>query len=77
MMGDGVWRKMGGGWVIFCSQDWPGGVDLYAIKPDNQLSVKGIVMSRATESLDAPHVSSLAHQRAFTTEIKLGHIDAS
>lgn len=47
----GFGGKEGGGWVIFCSQDWPAGVDLYSIKSDNQLSVKGIVLSCATEDL--------------------------
>lgn len=44
-MGDGSCREWGRGRVILCSQDWPAGVDLYWIKSDNQLSVKGIVLS--------------------------------
>lgn len=66
--------------MIFCPQDRPAGVDLYSIKSDNQLSVKGIVLSCATENLiqaqihpglDIPNVPSIIYQRDFLTEINL------
>lgn len=34
---DGVWRVWKGGWVIFSSEDWSAGVDLYSVPSDNQL----------------------------------------
>ncbi len=66
--------------MILCPQDWPAGVDLYSIKSDNQLSVKGIVLSCATENLiqvqihpglDTQNVSSIIYQREFVIEINL------
>lgn len=50
------------------------GLDLYSIKSDNQLSVKVIVLSCATEidhRLDILYLSSIIYQREFATEIKL------
>lgn len=56
VMGCGGGRR--GWWMIFCPQDWPAGVDLYSIKSDNQLSVKGIVLSCAAESKNSGSDSS-------------------
>jgi len=77
---DGVWRDGERGWVILCPQDWPAGVDLYSIKSDNQVSVKGIVLSCATENLiqvqihpglDIQNLSSIIYHREFVIEINL------
>lgn len=66
--------------MIFCPQDWPAGVDLYSIKSDKQLSVKGIVLSCVTENLlqvqirpavDTHNVSSIIYRRELVIEMNL------
>ena len=61
--------------MIFCPQDWPAGVDLYSIKSDNQLSIKGIVLSCAAETqvqihpgVDTQNVSLIIYNAEFVTE---------
>lgn len=61
-----------GGMGIFSSEDWSAGVDLYSVPSDNQLWVKGIVLSPWTGSKLS---FSVFHQwfggeRSFTIEIK-------